>query len=359
MKRPLVIAAGGTGGHVFPALAVAERLYGLDAPVLFLTDARGARYLEGRLSFTQVRARPLAGGPARRALALGTLLRGSIEALWALGRARPRAAGLFGGYACLPALAALVLLRIPFLLHEQNAVFGRANRLAARFARMLLLSFRDTEGVPSGLSAELRITGNPVRREVMERAPMPQRDSGFGLLVIGGSQGARALAERVPEALGRIPPERRRRMRLALQCRAELRGSVERRLRELGVAAEVAAFFPDLPARLRQADLVVARAGASTVAELLHTATPAILIPYPHALDGHQRANALRLERAGAAVVLDEAEADAGRLAAELEALMDSPERLAEMRKAAGALSPVDAAGAVAQALLELAGEER
>ncbi len=359
MKRPLVIAAGGTGGHVFPALAVAERLSGADAPVLFLTDARGARYLEGRLSFTRIRARPLVGGPVRRAMALAALLRGSIEVLWTLGRARPRAAGLFGGYACLPALAALLVLRIPFLLHEQNAVLGRANRLAARFARMLLLSFRDTEGVPSSLSAELRVTGNPVRREVLEGGPAPQRDCGFGLLVIGGSQGAQALAERVPEALARLAPERRRRIRLTLQCRAESRDAVEGRLRELGVAAEVAAFFPDLPARLRRADLVVARAGASTVAELLCTGTPAVLIPYPHALDGHQRANALRLERAGAAVVLDEAEADGGRLAAVLEELMDSPARLAQMRAAARALNPADAADAVARALLELAGEER
>ncbi len=358
MSRALLLAAGGTGGHVFPALAVAEALERHGEAVTFLTDARGARFL-GPRPHRVVAAAGLTGGLAGRVRAVAALMRGTVEASRLVRELRPRAAALFGGYATLPALFALLLGRVPFVVHEQNAILGRANRLAARFAQRLALSFADTEGLRRGLRRKIVVTGNPVRPGFVAASRPPSQASGrIQLLVTGGSQGARVFAERVPAALAQLPPALRGRLRLWMQCRAEQAEQLRRRLAELEVEAEVRSFFDDLPLRLARADLALTRAGASTVAELLTAGTPAILVPYPHAVADHQSANAARLARAGAALVLPEAEFTPARLASLLVSLLGDRKRLEAMRAAACRLAPRGAAERLARTVIALAGGE-
>ncbi len=355
MSGPVLISTGGTGGHVFPALATARALRARGQRVAFLTDRRGARYLRGENEVYEIPAASPSGGPGRRLGALWAIARGTWRSHRLIGRLRPSAAAAFGGYAAVPAVLAAALARLPVLLHEQNAVLGRANRLASRFARTLALTFADTEGVPPVLAARSLVTGNPIRPDFgAAEARSPGGGEDFRLLVLGGSQGARVFGEVVPEAVARLPAELRRRLRLALQCRPEELAAVEERCTRLGVEAELATFFEDVAGRLAAADLVIGRAGASTIAELLHLARPAVFVPYPHAADDHQRANAERLVRAGAARMLPEDRFTAPRLAETLTELARDPAALAAMSEAAARLAVADAADRLAGAVLAM-----
>lgn len=356
MSATFAIATGGTGGHVFPALALARALRARGHATVLLTDARGRRYLAGENAVFEVEAASPSGSALRRLSALALLFRGTLRALRLFAGIRPQAAAAFGGYASFPAVLAARMRRVPLVVHEQNAVLGRANRIAARFAERLLLSFEDTERVPPSLRDRITVTGNPVRPDFLARAATgPVDDGRFRLLVTGGSQGARRLGEVVPEAVARLPEPVRHRLVLWMQVREEERAAAAARIEAAGLAeSDLRPFFEDLPARLARADLVVARAGASTVAELLAVGRPAILIPYPHAADDHQTANAVRLERAGAAVRIDEKALDADSLAAVLAGLAADPGRLAAMRQAALRLARPDAAGRIADTLLSL-----
>jgi len=353
---PVLLAAGGTGGHVFPALAVAEELARRGVESVFVTDARGARWLPPGRPHRTVRAASPAGPLATRLSALVELAAGLREARRILATIRPRVAGLFGGYATVPVWLAARLRRLPLLLHEQNAVLGRVNRLAARGARLLALAFADTERVPAGVATV--VTGNPVRPGFRTDGPRPRAGAGGPvLLVTGGSQGARVFGERVPGALARLPEGLRHRLVLWMQVRAEQVETVRARLADLVAAAEIRPFFEDLDRRLAAADLVLARAGASTLAELAAAGVPAVLVPYPHAADDHQRANARRVAAAGAAVSVDQEEATPERLAAVLGDLLLDEGRRAAMRQAMAALARPDAARHIADHLLRLARE--
>ncbi len=359
MSGPVLIATGGTGGHVFPALATARALRARGQRVAFVTDRRGARYLGGENEVYEIRAASPAGGLRRGLGALLAIARGTLQSRRLIGRLRPSATAAFGGYASVPAVLAAALARLPVLLHEQNAVLGRANRLAARFARTLALTFADTEGLPPALAGRGVVTGNPVRPGFAAITPRrPGTGEAFRLLVLGGSQGARVFGEVVPEAVARLPAALRRRLRLAMQCRPERLAVVDERCARLGVEAELAPFFEDVAERLAASDLVVSRAGASTVAELLHLARPALLVPYPHAADDHQRANAERLVRAGAARMLPEDAFTAERLAAMLEELAGDPAALERMSEAAAAMAVTDAAERLAGAVLAMLDRE-
>ncbi|MCB1885395.1 MAG: undecaprenyldiphospho-muramoylpentapeptide beta-N-acetylglucosaminyltransferase [Geminicoccaceae bacterium] len=356
MRPPLALAAGGTGGHLFPALALAAELEARGRKVLLLTDARGARFLKGR-PHRLVTAGSPSGGPAAGAGGLARLALGALQSLRVLRRERPGALAAFGGYASVPPAVAAAPLRIPCLLHEQNAVLGRANRLVAKRARLVALAFAGTKGLPAGVAAKAVVVGNPVRPG-FAAVPRPPADGRFHLLVLGGSQGARALSDAVPEAVAGLSADLRARLRVAQQCRPEDLGRVGAAYDAAGVAAELSAFFDDVPARMAAADLVVARAGASTIAELLALAKPAFLVPYPHAADDHQRANAEALEAAGAARLFVQAGPeyglDAGRLGEELATFMNGSAALKTMAEAAGALARPDAAARLADRLLQI-----
>lgn len=358
-RQPIVLAAGGTGGHVFPAEALAAELVRRGHRVLLATDSRGQRYggVLDKLDRLPVDAAMPSRRPDRLALALLKLARGYLQARRALKRERAAVAVGFGGYASAPTMLAAEHLGLPCVLHEQNAYCGLANRLLAKRAARLATSFPKVAGVSIG-PERIVFTGNPVREAILECASTPYETPGadgeFRLLVFGGSQGARAFSELVPEAIARLPAETRARLRLTQQCRAEDLERVRARYAELGIAAELSDFFTEIPAILAGAHLVVARAGASTVAELVTVGRPAILIPYPYATDDHQTANARVLDEVGASFLMPQSELTQERLAETLQDLIAEPARLAAAAAAARKLARPDAAQRLADAVVAL-----
>lgn len=359
MSGPVVIAAGGTGGHMFPALALARALQERGRAVALITDRRGARFVKAGLPLHLVAAGSPTGPLSIRLVGLARLATGLVQSLLLFRRLRPTAAACFGGYASVPPALAAAAVGRPLLLHEQNAVLGRANRLVARFAARVALSFADTTHAER--TAAATVTGNPVRPEFgVKAAPYtaPQGDGPIHLLVLGGSQGARVLSDVLPAAVARLPDGLRRRLRICQQCRPEDLERVRAAYAELVVACDLATFFADVPERMAAAHLIVSRAGASSVAEILTVARPALLIPYAHAADDHQRANAARLAAAGAAEMLVEGDLSAALLAERLAACLGDPSRLAGMAARARGLACPDAARRLADLVLELAPAE-
>lgn len=368
MLRPIAIAAGGTGGHLFPAEALAGELSRRgERPVLF-TDARTAARLGPGFAGVEthvIRAEGVAGrGLVRLPGALIALAHGVAETRGLLARLAPATVVAFGGYPSIPpVLAARMLARARrprVVLHEQNAVLGRANRMLARFADVLALSTAATARLPAG--TRRAVIGNPVRAEIAALAgtsyPTPLPDATLHLLVLGGSLGARALADLVPVAVATLPDALRARLRLTMQCRAE---DVERTRATLDgsrVTARLAPFFDDVAALYARAHLVIARAGASTVAELACAGRPSLLIPLPHAIDDHQTANARALAEAGAAELHPQASLTPASLATRLATLLADPRCLAHMAESAAALAQPHAAARLADAVLALAPTE-
>lgn len=357
MRRiDVVLAAGGTGGHLFPAAALAEALAARGLAPLLVTDRRGLAYA-GNLRVRTIPAGSLAGSPMAKARGLAGLAAGLAVATALLMRCRPGCVVGFGGYPAVPTTLAARLLRLPLVLHEQNALLGRANRLVAGHARRIATSFPETAGVSPRDRGKLVFTGNPVRRAIADLGTLPyaapEPGGPLSLLVVGGSQGARALSDVLPTAVSSLPPSDRARLRLVQQCRPEDLERVRTAYAEAGVAAELATFFDDMPARLATAQLIVTRAGASTIGELLSVGRPAILVPYPHAADDHQTANAVAMERLGAAWTMPEPAFTPEALAARLAELLATPATLANVASRAAAAAPPDAAEALAD-LVEL-----
>jgi UDP-N-acetylglucosamine--N-acetylmuramyl-(pentapeptide) pyrophosphoryl-undecaprenol N-acetylglucosamine transferase len=359
-RRPVVLAAGGTGGHVFPAESLAGELARRGIPLALVTDERGRQW-QGALAEAAVHrvraASPSAGGAAarvRNVLALGA---GVVQSVALLGRLSPAAVVGFGGYACVPAMFAARLRRLPTLIHEQNAVLGRANRLVAGRRTTIATAFAHVRHLADG-DPRVRLVGNPVRQAVravrdMPYAP-PTAAGDIRLVVIGGSQGAASFAVVIPEAIAGLPEAIRRRIRLAQQCRAEDLDRVRVFYTARGIDADCQAFFSDFPARLAGAHLVVARAGASTVAELTTSGRPSVLVPFPHATEDHQRANAQAIDEVGASILLPHERFTADALRTHLEALFGDAARLAAMAAAARAAGRPDAARHLADLVVEL-----
>jgi UDP-N-acetylglucosamine--N-acetylmuramyl-(pentapeptide) pyrophosphoryl-undecaprenol N-acetylglucosamine transferase len=349
---PLVLlAAGGTGGHLFPAEALAAVLARRGIAVDLATDDRAERY--GRtfparhvhlIASATVRGRnPVALAHAAARLGIGTM-----QALRLLARLRPSAVVGFGGYPTVPPLLAATLRRIPTLIHEQNAVMGRANRFLAPRVTAIATSLPGVLDREPKLNAKATYTGNPVRPAVIVAATTPyvapEATGAMRLVVFGGSQGARIMAEIVPPAIERLEHHLQMRLSVVQQAREEDLARVKEIYARAKVAAEVAPFFADLPARIAASHLVVARSGASTVAELAAIGRPAILVPLPHALDQDQAANAGVLERAGGAMRLPQDDFTPDRLAAEIGALASAPQKLVAMAAAARSQGVIDAA---------------
>ena len=289
----------------------------------------------------------------------GLLGYGTLKAWLMLPRLRPAIVVGFGGYPTVPPLLAASLRGIPTLIHEQNAVMGRANRFLAPRVRAIALGFAGVLRGDAALNAKATHTGNPVRPAVIVAATTPYPplvDGRLRLLVFGGSQGARVMADIVPSAIENLDGSLRARLHIVQQARDEDFPRVRDAYARLGVAAEVAPFFSDLPARIAASHLIVSRSGASTVAELAAIGRPGILVPLPHALDQDQRANAGFLMDAGGAIRVDQAELTPNRLASEITALAADPGRLAAMAAAAKAVGILDAADRLADLVLRVAG---
>lgn len=348
--HPVVIAAGGTGGHFFPAEALASALLARGRRIALLCDARATGAQSGVFAGHEQFVIPGAGiagrGVWRGAAAVAALTRGVLRARSILSRLDPAVVVGFGGYPSVaPVLAARSLGRgIPVILHEQNAVLGRANRFLTRQATALALSFAATERVPRGTATVL--TGNPVRAPIaaLAGAGYVPPNGTARLLVLGGSLGARVFSDVVPEAIAALPAALRTRLAIVQQCRAEDLERVRAAYARIGVTAELAAFFPDVAARLAAAHLVIARAGASTVAELAVVGRPAILVPLPGAIDDHQSANARALVAARGASVIAQRDLTAATLAEQVAALLDEPDMLAHAARAAAKIGRADAA---------------
>ncbi len=361
-RAPVLVAAGGTGGHLFPAEALATALAERGIPVHLATDRRAARY-SGALadeivhvvaSATLRGRNPIA--VLRTAAALGT---GLMQSWWLIARLKPAAVIGFGGYPTIPPVLVAAWRGVPTIVHDANAVIGRANRLLAPRVTAVATTFPDVFRDAPQLAARATLTGNPVRPAVVAAAATayPASDGKLQLLVFGGSQGARILADVVPVGIGLLEAGLRGRFAIVQQAREEDLKRVNDAYRELSITAEVATFFPDLPVRIAASHLIVARSGASTVAELSAIGRPAILVPLPHALDQDQFANAGVLANAGGAIRLPQEDFTPRRLAAELAALVAAPQRLADMAAAARSVGRLDAADRLADLVLKVAAD--
>ncbi len=355
IPRHIVLAAGGTGGHVIPAQALAQELKSRGHELSLITDSRGLRFTDGFGDIERyviASGRVSEGGLAQRIMGLARIIAGTFSSWRILRRTRPDAVVGFGGHPSLPVMAAAALAGVTSCLHEQNAVLGRVNRLAARWADALALSFRNTRGARRVKRVRAVVTGNPVRAEIAKlhgRAyPKPKADGVIRILVLGGSQGARILSEVVPAALSVLPRSMRLRLNLVQQCREEDLERVTEKYHEIEVEAELTTYIEDVPKRLAKAHFVISRAGASTVSEIAASGRPSVLVPLPGATDDHQTFNARELERIGGAWLMRQSDFTAGELAKRVRGLITKPEALEVASRHARAVAKPGAAGALA-----------
>ena len=348
----ILLAAGGTGGHMFPAGALAEQLKDAGYDVHLATDKRGMAYVSN-LTPMELHQLPAAtvygGGLLVLPLRIITLLSAVLVSLILVLRLRPKVIIGFGGYPSFGPIIAGLFLRRQVLVHEQNAVLGRVNKLAANLGAYVATSFKDTANMPAAAAQKLRRTGNPLRPAILRAAEGSYRylasARAFEMLIFGGSQGARIFAETVPQALALLSTEKKSRLRIVHQVRQpEMRETLDAYAAE-GIYSEIRDFFIDLPIRMRRAHLMIARSGASTVAEATALGVPTIFVPLPGSLDQDQTHNVRLLGKRGGAMVMNQKDLTAESLAAEIEKLMDDHSRLQRMSDKARNFAELDATG--------------
>ena len=353
MSKLCVVAAGGTGGHMFPAEALSRELAARGWRIVLATDHRGEQYAhafpaEERLALDAATGR----GPVGMAKAGVAILKGVMQARAALKRLDAAVVVGFGGYPSAPALLAALSQGRPTLLHEQNAVLGRTNRWLSPYVGAVASSFPNLQRVPQGVGARVTLVGNPVRpdiRALHDRVfEAPTGEGAIRVLVTGGSQGSRILSETTPLALAALPDALRARLKVSQQSRAESLEAARQIYLEAGIEAEVAPFFRDMAGRLSAAHLLVGRAGASTCSELAVAGLPSLLIPLKIAMDDHQRFNAMGLAEAGGAEVILEDDVTVEGLTAALRTILSDPARLSAMSAAARSAALPDATARLA-----------
>jgi UDP-N-acetylglucosamine--N-acetylmuramyl-(pentapeptide) pyrophosphoryl-undecaprenol N-acetylglucosamine transferase len=358
----ILLTAGGTGGHVFPAEALASELTKRGHRLAMVTDRRGTHF-SGALGDAQTYA-VSGGGIAGKSLylrikALMGLGRGYMQARAIIDRLQPNAVIGFGGYASVPAVLAASHQGVPTALHEQNAVLGRANRLLAPRVKAIASSYANLGKIKEAWAGKTWLIGMPVRSsiEAVRAAPYPEltSDGPISLLVTGGSQGASAFSDLIPAALALLPEGLRSRLRLSQQCRADDLERVRVTYADMGIEADLRSFFDDVPARLAACHLAICRSGASTMAELAAVGRPAILLPYPHAIDDHQTANARAFAETGGGWLMPQRDTNAASLAAKLTEIFNDPERLRAAAAQAGKAGEAEAAVKLADLVLRLA----
>lgn len=360
-KPHVLLAAGGTGGHVFPAEALASELLKRGYRLGLVTDKRGKAYggALGELETYRIAAGGIAGkgifAKIKSVLELGI---GTLQAWRLLKRLKPDAVIGFGGYASVPTMMAATFTSVRTGIHEQNALLGRANRLLAGRVDAIASSFADTRGVPADNANSIKLTGMPVRAPIAEKADAPfpptEGDAPLGVLVLGGSQGATVLSEVVPAALAKLPDDIKARLDVTQQCREEDLQSVQDAYSATGIRAHLATFIDDVPERMAKAHVVISRAGASTVSEALAIGRPSILVPYPFAADDHQTYNAQAVDAAGAGWIMPQDTFTADNLAMRLDSLLGLPAVLEKAARCAKDLGEADAAKHLADMVAEL-----
>lgn len=354
-KKLIVLATGGTGGHVFPAEALAEVLLARGQRVVLITDKRFANFKTGALSKVEtrtIRTGTVAGSPIKKILGVLGLIAGMAQAWLLLKKLRPDVVIGFGGYPSFPTLFAATKLAIPTIIHEQNSVLGRANRLLAGRVQHIATSFPNTLMMEEKDKAKIVVIGNPVRASIKLLRSLPYspitQDGKVNILVTGGSQGATIFSQIVPAAIAMLPINLRSRIRVDQQCREADVETTRAAYAELNINADIAAFFVDLPTRLAGAHLVIARSGASTIFELAVAGRPAILVPLPTSMDNHQYYNANAFEDVGGGWLMSQDGFTAASLAARLEAFITAPETLAIAAENAKKLDSGNAAESLA-----------
>ncbi|MDE2029032.1 MAG: undecaprenyldiphospho-muramoylpentapeptide beta-N-acetylglucosaminyltransferase [Alphaproteobacteria bacterium] len=359
-KNPFVVlASGGTGGHIFPAEALARELLGRGYRIALITDRRGSKFGDDLpVPVYRIRASALgqgAFGKIRSILEMGV---GVLQARRRLKQLRPDAVVGFGGYPSVPTLYAAARMGIPIILHEQNAVMGRANRALMDRARTVATSFPQVAGLKLSTNARLIHTGNPVRPAFMALRGRPYAtitdDGPMKILVLGGSLGARVFSHVVPQALALMPEHLRRRIVIAQQCRKEDMEAARAAFAGAGIDAELSPFFRDVPERMAESHLVICRAGGSTVAELTVIGRPSILIPFPHGHANEQTANAEAVAEAGGAWIIPERAFTPESLAVRLESVMALPATLTKTAEAARAWGKVAAVDNLADCVADV-----
>ena len=358
----IVIAAGGTGGHMFPADVLCQELQRRGHNIRLITDGRGLKF---PALFKDVDTHLIDSGTfARNGLAgkfktLFSLIKGFLRATYLLIRINPEGVIGFGGYPVVPAMAAARFLHIPYGLHEQNAILGRANRAIAGKAKLIAISFEKTRKLKRRFLTKTYVTGNPVREAIIKLGsnpyPKTSENKVFRLLVFGGSQGASVFAKVVPEALGMLPKAAKDRLRVTQQAREDDREQVLSAFEKQGIKARVLPFIKDIPAKLNQTHLVIGRAGATTIFELAAAGRPAVLVPLPSAMDNHQSANATVMTEAGAAWMFSEKEFTSRALAKHLQQLLVRENDLNNAATAALTLASPDAAKRLADLVEDMA----
>ena len=358
----IILAAGGTGGHMVPAHALAAELTSRGIGVALITDDRGAR-IPGLFDGVPVHILPagrLGGGPLGWIKALGAVIRGRRQARALYKEFRPDAVVGFGGYPAFPALLAASASNIPTILHEQNAVLGRVNRLLSGEAEAIATAYPEVERLKAAHKSKVVLVGNPVRESVkrLGEAPLPPFDevAPLKLLITGGSQGASILGSVVPAALGLLEPSLRHRLQVVQQCRPDDVVTVRASYAELKIPAELMTYITDMPEKLAETHLVIARAGASTIAELTAAGRPAILVPLPSATDDHQTANAREMAKAGGARMIVQDDFTPETLARQIEALAKDPEALANAAARSLSVGRPNAASDLADLVERIAG---
>jgi UDP-N-acetylglucosamine--N-acetylmuramyl-(pentapeptide) pyrophosphoryl-undecaprenol N-acetylglucosamine transferase len=357
---PLVIlAAGGTGGHIFPAEALARALLTRNIRVALITDRRGGQFSSDLdVPVYRIYANALGGNIIAKIRSVLQMGFGYLQARRLLHRLHPALVVGFGGYPCVPTVYAAGRAHIPVVLHEQNAVLGRANRVLLRHARLIATGFPQVEGLHGSNPPQLAHTGNPVRPAftTLRDQPYPAitTEGALQLFVMGGSQGARVFSDVVPKALALLPEPLRRRIVIAQQCRAEDMERAKAGYAAAGIEPELASFFRDVPERLARCHLAICRSGASTIAELTALGRPAILVPYPFGHAGEQAANAEAVAEAGGAWVIPQDAFTPEALAVRLEALLTMPATLHKTAEAARNWGTIHAANNLAECVLKL-----
>lgn len=360
MAEPLlIIAAGGTGGHMFPAQALAEAMLARGWRVKLSTDVRGARYTGGfphAVEIEQVGSATFARGGIMAKLAVPFRIAGGIlSAAVKMLRDKPDVVVGFGGYPAIPAMAAAWVLRRPRMIHEQNGVLGRVNQIFAKRVDTVACGTWPTD-LPAGI--EGRPVGNPVRGAILERAGagyIAPGDYPMSILVMGGSQGARILSDVVPPAISALPINLRRNIRVSHQARDEDLDRVAKYYADEGIPADVQTFFNDVPTRMSEAQLVITRAGASTIADLSVIGRPSVLVPLAAAVRDEQTANARQLVEAGAAIMVPESQLHVDSLSEQIVMVLNDPDGALQMARSALACGKPDATETLVALTLELA----
>ena len=356
-SRPIVLAAGGTGGHVYPALALAETLRRRGWGIAVITDNRGSAFSDLKLinEIHYVKAASLAGGATNKVRGLAQLAIGLLQARTLLKRLKPAVVVGFGGYPSVPTMCAATQVGIPTVIHEQNAILGRANRLLASRVGTIATSFDRVSGIHPKSTIKVVLTGNPVREAISAIGeisyPVLDLNSKINILIFGGSQGARVLSEIVPKALSELPCTQRSRLTVMQQCRAEDLERVRGVYKAGGIKTNLKTYFTDMDKRLSEANLVISRAGASTISELIAAKRPAILVPYPNATDDHQTANANAVVACGSSWCVQEPAFTVEKVKNHISTFLENPRLLVKAANNAEFMRKPDAAEHLADAV--------